>query len=527
MTGSQQEQLEDGTRLLEAALALHRNHTAANEMEAMSELPRDMQYLLRVANGEEEALSSALRQTGAPEREMRQAAIGFIEKLAFSPGADAYQVLCLNPWAPQEHIKLHYRLLIRLFHPDRGVAAKSVAAEYAARINQAYTALSKGGSAPAAQPAPSSENAAGSRAGSPRYFSVQKRVAPAPVDAGFGLDDLFARLTPQIVLGVVSLMAVILVAGVYLTNREPASGPMLQAQSSMPNAPLVPEAGEAGNRKKLDQLLGNLPQPMQVATSSPPLKDSPVQKPTEAAPTPTPPLPSHAAEKMQVTLPSPAGPKPAAPVSSSARALPSIAATTRTPTEVTANPKTPLNLTPESSPTHESTANFAGDDGAKVSAGDGTPKAQEAGSIDHLASLSAPVGSLPAKTPTVGHEPTDDELHQVVAQFIGSYNQGDLEGFMALMSDNIHTDEQGGKAGIKGAYGRLFSGSLAREMVLRNLHWQPKDEGVLGLTDYRITVLRPGDEASRLYTGSFKIEIAKLDGRALITGFYHRPDPKR
>jgi hypothetical protein len=39
-------------------------------------------------------------------------------------------------------------------------------------------------------------------------------------------------------------------------------------------------------------------------------------------------------------------------------------------------------------------------------------------------------------------------------------------------------------------------------------------------------VSRPGEETPRVYTGSLRIEVARLEGRAMISGFYNQVDRK-
>jgi hypothetical protein len=92
------------------------------------------------------ALSSArIAQTAAQflvdPGELEEAARFFVRHALLSPAGDYYRHLGLNRDAPQESIRHHYQLLIRMFHPDRIDAATEVGAFYATRINLAYQAL--------------------------------------------------------------------------------------------------------------------------------------------------------------------------------------------------------------------------------------------------------------------------------------------------------------------------------------------------------------------------------------------------
>lgn len=92
------------------------------------------------------ALSSAriaetAAQLSADPGEMEEAARFFVRHALLSPSGDYYRHLGLNRDAPQESIRHHYQLLIRMFHPDRVDASTEVGAFYATRINLAYQTL--------------------------------------------------------------------------------------------------------------------------------------------------------------------------------------------------------------------------------------------------------------------------------------------------------------------------------------------------------------------------------------------------
>ncbi|MEK9826451.1 MAG: J domain-containing protein, partial [Methylotenera sp.] len=79
--------------------------------------------------------------TGADSSELQKSAIYYIEHQCFGIASDFYGILALNPWATLDDLKTHYRLLIRIFHPDRGFVSEQLAEKYSAMINQAYAAL--------------------------------------------------------------------------------------------------------------------------------------------------------------------------------------------------------------------------------------------------------------------------------------------------------------------------------------------------------------------------------------------------
>jgi hypothetical protein len=520
MSGGDDHGCSEGSRLIEQALALYRNPEYAAGIKPASELPQGMEFLLRVANGDEAPLALAMRKTGAPEQELKQAAIRFIEQISFGPDDDPYRVLGLNPWALPEEAKEHYRLLIRLFHPDRGIPGHAASGEYAARINRSFSAIKNQSRVPAA--AHKVGSGVSSHAGAqnarrptvspaPLHFDPSPRVLP-------GLDALPVRLTPQRVWGAIAVAAVLFVCAVYLANRGTVLGTredrIAFSDITAVNAPASETAAAVGSR--LDRLLESVAPPLAVQLPPAPmaeienraaLSEISVGQRGIGQQASGPGQTASAVQPVRNASKSPQGLNTASHgVPSGSSAAPAI-----NPADVTSHPD-PMKNESTSLPM----ADGRGDDTARWEVRD-TPAPEKA----------KVTGSLMPATVSMAHtEPTDDELHRVVGQFIGSYNRGDLEGFMALIDENIRTDEPGGKEGLREAYRRLFGNSVSREMLLKNLHWQRNGAQAVGLSDYRVFVSRPGDEAPRVYTGSIRLEVEKLEGRSLICGFYNRADRK-
>jgi hypothetical protein len=81
------------------------------------------------------------RLTGVRVQDLQSAARFFVRQMLLPPGADHYRCLGLRPDASAQTVRLHYRLLIGLFHPDRDDALGAADASVAARLNAAYRTL--------------------------------------------------------------------------------------------------------------------------------------------------------------------------------------------------------------------------------------------------------------------------------------------------------------------------------------------------------------------------------------------------
>jgi hypothetical protein len=75
--------------------------------------------------------------------ELHRAARFFVRTVMLRPGSDPLTVLGLKAGFEPEQLRAHYRLMIRLTHPDFQVAGGRWPADAATRVNLAYDILSR------------------------------------------------------------------------------------------------------------------------------------------------------------------------------------------------------------------------------------------------------------------------------------------------------------------------------------------------------------------------------------------------
>ena len=76
------------------------------------------------------------------EPELRRAARYFVRTVMLRPGADFFTLLGLTPGFEPAQLREHYRLMIRLTHPDFSASGERWPADAAVRVNQAKELLS-------------------------------------------------------------------------------------------------------------------------------------------------------------------------------------------------------------------------------------------------------------------------------------------------------------------------------------------------------------------------------------------------
>jgi hypothetical protein len=481
---------EAGAKLLKLALGLYRKELRELPDAEPSEA---MLMLLRLANGDAELMAWATTVSGAGADEVHRSCIAFIEREFFGSNADPYGVLGLNPWATPADIKEHYRLLIRTFHPDRALVNPASAEVYAAMINQAYTALKMQA---LAQPDTLSSDAPGNSFKAGRLPEVRSHFTkPAPhAHAGFATWRWVAWLTPAKVLFGIAVIAMLIVTMVFLQQHGTMVGSFDAAAESPENVKVLSYPVEA--QQQVADALPNLVLP--VADSLP-----------EA---------SMLAEPM-----SPVVLNQTMPHAKKVHAEPVVPSSQRVMQSVTASGASSEDGQPQQlalvakAITPNALAN--GMDSHTLS---DDPQVNGEDSYNAAATPPAMVHYAVAPGENIAQAPSDRELHDLIAKFMNSYQQGDASEFMRVFDERVRTGEAGGKQGLHNTYARFFSKTSSREIVLKDLDWKRSGTLVTGQADYRAsTTLRAGDAEPRISFGTLRFEVTKTGAAVLIVGFYH------
>lgn len=133
--------LPDGRRLLPALLAFERS---PGRFPVALREPRPLfahiGSVMRLAAGRP---VEGLPMAASSNLELRRAARFFVRTVMLRPGTDPYTLLGLTPDFEPVQLREHYRLMIRLTHPDYGATTgERWPADAAVRVNQAKDLLS-------------------------------------------------------------------------------------------------------------------------------------------------------------------------------------------------------------------------------------------------------------------------------------------------------------------------------------------------------------------------------------------------
>jgi hypothetical protein len=508
-------------KLLWLVLALHRKELVDIPDAGHTD---DILLLLRLANGDAELMAWATGVTGASAEELRVSCVAFVERICFGRDTNPFGVLGLNPWANADAVKEHYRLLIRIFHPDRGQVSNTTAEAYSARINQAYATLKHkvgdgGGNL--------SERATASSRGQtniiPRRFS-------RPVSAqNSGGDSLrwASRLTPAKVLLGMALLAGLIIYLSFPQKMRMQSGAQDVVAKPLPTVTAVSYESATqmpvAEVEPLFDVLANEGSAEAVAQ----IQDTQVVTPEPLPPEPLPMVAKSSKAENALSLKTPlVKVAPATTASDKKATAVDIKLDTKPADTIQVNTK-PIETKLVNKTQVIQTAVIAAPALSNVIQSSAESHINKKTNVAVADSVKlAEVSEIPVQQKTVTSKPvdmpTDRELHDLIASFMSNYANGDINAFIQAFDEQVRSDEGGGKSGLYNAYADLFAKTTSRSIVLKDLQWKKQGTFAVAFADYRASTLRAGETQVNSSFGTLQIEAVKTGGRVMISGFFYQ-----
>jgi hypothetical protein len=178
-------------------------------------------------------IDETARIIDATPAELEDAVRFFSRHVLLHPTADYYRSLGLSPRAPLALVRNHYRILIKLFHPDKVPNATASDLSCSRRLNAAYEVLSD----PSRRAGYDRQRRASrrkTRLSDPRDFYRPRQVALAQSNGGWRLALRRHREGRwSLILGMVGLFSVLAIGGgIWLAKPQPS----LRASASIESA---------------------------------------------------------------------------------------------------------------------------------------------------------------------------------------------------------------------------------------------------------------------------------------------------
>lgn len=470
---------------VDLALACYRTPLAYQDrLSLAAPLPEDMDRLLWLANGSPEILDEAVRQSGARPQELRDAARFCIQQWCLARGADPHRVLGVEPGASPERIKEHYRLLMRLFHPDRAAGRESWTDHYASRINEAWTALSRTPDRAMPESRSHPPQVPAQDALRPRAERLVERPGPRSSRhlSGHRSQSRRRRL-PGLALGGLTLAALLALGGFYLeqalVNRG-GFGPTGVADSDPP--------------------AGGAPVPSVIAA---PITDPGALGPFLAAPD------WRALEQReQQTQRQAAQAREARKQWEEDRRQQIEAEEALLESMRAERAELGEQVKSERAWMQQVRAERLVAEQQRLARLQAEQARVERARLDAVANR---VPAAPAVAPAAPEERelTAGELESLMSRYTRAYQRGDLNGVMALFAASA-------RGRIEKDYATLFAEHDVRGLWLRDLHWVYRGPSASGSGRYELQLQQRDNGERRQVEGNIRFTVQKQDGRVLI-----------
>lgn len=537
MAKTDYDQYADGLLLLEQAVSLERTGDWPAHLVPAARLAEGMPFLMQLAYADKDALTLAKTVTDADDGLMQTAAAGYLKQVYVKHVEDPYRVLGLNPWSGYQEAKERYRQLIRLFHPDRGiVSAAPGEPDYSANINSAFSVISKTRGEKEVdfrdQFEAVAEQKIASVLGARRFkmrFSTPKSLPMRWIGWFISTTGIY-RMSPASVWVLIGLTGIAFIGAVYLANQQTFSEQdrwvVADSNRTKVARPIKAEMPATTDNIISAGVVADAPDMTANTDHDAGRQDG---EPVAMELTPEQPV---AAPHQDIVLPSAVNQSANENVVKNimpqdrASALPGSPRPEQKKKESKASLVTQAEAwqlpVPDLEISNIDDLGTSSEIGSEIIAANQDNHEEEA----HIMVVSENVRNdigvvkyIQSKAPSKSL-PSADDLDRLVANFIGSYNEGDLAEFMNLMDDELRTDEPGGKAALRQAYMQIFRESRIRELELSELSWQRNGDLMVGSSAYVSQLTSRRDGVTRTTRGHLRLEVSRQAAGPRISGFY-------
>lgn len=136
-----------------------------------------------------------------------------------------------------------------------------------------------------------------------------------------------------------------------------------------------------------------------------------------------------------------------------------------------------------------------------------------------MASVVEPTPLQDAKQQTAANI-NEDELLNLVDNFIASYEAGNVDKVMSLFAGDARTNNRTNAKEIQSDYVELFKSTTARKMSITGMNWNVENDFARGVGDYRAQINPVDAQSSQTFSGNITIQVQKAPSGLKITRFY-------
>ncbi len=116
----------------------------------------------------------------------------------------------------------------------------------------------------------------------------------------------------------------------------------------------------------------------------------------------------------------------------------------------------------------------------------------------------------------------EKELNSLIESFVTHYDQGDIKSFSALFTENATTNDSSNLSEITKSYQQLFLGTSERNIQLKNLSWEKKNDSVTGVGTFSLQLKNKKSKKELSVNGEIFIDTKLVNDQAKINSLHYR-----
>jgi len=113
------------------------------------------------------------------------------------------------------------------------------------------------------------------------------------------------------------------------------------------------------------------------------------------------------------------------------------------------------------------------------------------------------------------------ELDSLIGHYAGAYERGDLGGLMGLFATQARVNGSQDLGKLRRDYADFFNTTRARRINLRNLRWERHGPDASGHGRYELYAMHVNGVTHDRYQGNIRFDVQKQDGQLRIIGFHY------
>ncbi|TVR61247.1 MAG: hypothetical protein EA420_12440, partial [Candidatus Competibacteraceae bacterium] len=116
---------------------------------------------------------------------------------------------------------------------------------------------------------------------------------------------------------------------------------------------------------------------------------------------------------------------------------------------------------------------------------------------------------------TAARDLTARELDHLIGRYTSAYQSGDLDRLMALFDARARGGGGQDRDRLRRDYAKFFDATQSRRLRLTPVRWSPRGTTATGVTHYRLRAVQ-SDGSTRDYEGGIRFEVSRQDARVVI-----------